>query len=113
LKNVIKIFFYNFIIKMSEYFALYCAYVRFIETFLFSGAIDGTHIRIDKPVDDPDSYINRKQYFSLHIQGTVNHQMKFMDVFIGYPGSVHDARVFKNSPIRYDLHELCRGELKK
>lgn len=62
------------------------------------GAIDGSHIRIDKPDEDPDSYINRKQYFSIHIQGTVDHRMKFLDVFIGYPGSVHDARVFKNSP---------------
>lgn len=51
------------------------------------GAIDGSHIRIDKPVEDPDSYINRKQYFSIHMQGTVNHDMEFMDIFIGYPGS--------------------------
>ncbi|XP_071652767.1 putative nuclease HARBI1 isoform X1 [Temnothorax longispinosus] len=71
------------------------------------GAIDGSQIRIDKPREDPDSYINRKQYFSLHIQGTVNHKMQFIDVFIGYPGSVHDARVFKNSSLRNDLHELC------
>ncbi|XP_032688009.1 protein ALP1-like [Odontomachus brunneus] len=71
------------------------------------GAIDGSHIRIDKPIEDPESYINRKQYFSLHLQGTVNHKMKFIDVFIGYPGSVHDARVFKNSSLRNDLHELC------
>ncbi|XP_012542720.3 LOW QUALITY PROTEIN: putative nuclease HARBI1 [Monomorium pharaonis] len=71
------------------------------------GAIDGSHIRIDKPIEDPESYVNRKQYFSLHIQGTVNHKMQFIDVFIGYPGSVHDARVFKNSPLRNNLRELC------
>ncbi|XP_019698986.1 putative nuclease HARBI1 isoform X2 [Harpegnathos saltator] len=74
------------------------------------GAIDGSHVRIDRPSEDPDSYINRKQYFSIHVQGTVNHAMKFMDVFIGFPGSVHDARVFKNSPIYDDLHELCGGK---
>lgn len=73
----------------------------------FSGAIDGSHIRINKPGEDPDSYINRKQYFSIHLQGTVDHRMRFLDVFIGYPGSVHDARVLKNSPLRNDLHELC------
>ncbi|XP_025155207.1 protein ALP1-like isoform X1 [Harpegnathos saltator] len=72
------------------------------------GAIDGSHIRIDKPTEDPNSYINRKQYFSLYIQGVANHNMKFLDVFVGYPGSVHDTRVFKNSPVRNDLHELCR-----
>lgn len=75
------------------------------------GAIDGSHIRIDKPVEDANSYINRKQYFSIHVQGTVNHNLKFIDIFVGYPGSVH-TRVFKNSSIYNDLHELCGGKLK-
>ncbi|EZA61930.1 hypothetical protein X777_04741, partial [Ooceraea biroi] len=52
-----------------------------------NGAIDGSHIRIDKPVLDADSYINRKQYFSIHLQGIVNQHLKFIDVFIGYPDS--------------------------
>lgn len=45
------------------------------------------------------------------MQGTVNQHLKFIDVFIGYPGSVHDARVLKNSTIFNDLYELCRGKL--
>ncbi|XP_011880849.1 PREDICTED: putative nuclease HARBI1, partial [Vollenhovia emeryi] len=69
--------------------------------------IEISSIRVDKPLEDPDSYINRKQYFSIQLQGIVNHNMKFIDVFIGYPGSVHDARVFRNSTIRNDLHEIC------
>lgn len=31
------------------------------------GLIDGTHVRIDKPADDPDSYLNRKHYFSIQV----------------------------------------------
>lgn len=31
------------------------------------GAIDGSHIRIDKPTQDPDSYYNRKKYFSIQV----------------------------------------------
>lgn len=31
------------------------------------GAIDWSHIRIDKPSSDPDSYYNRKKYFSIHV----------------------------------------------
>lgn len=27
------------------------------------GAIDGSHVRIDKPMEDPESYVNRKQFF--------------------------------------------------
>ncbi|XP_018360129.1 PREDICTED: uncharacterized protein LOC108759271 [Trachymyrmex cornetzi] len=49
------------------------------------GALDGSHIRIDKPVEDADSYINR---------------------------SVHDARVFKNLSLYNDLREICGGLFK-
>lgn len=31
------------------------------------GAIDGSHIKIDKPQNDPDSYINRKGYYSVQV----------------------------------------------
>lgn len=31
------------------------------------GAIDGTHIKIDKPEHDPDSYLNRKHFYSIHV----------------------------------------------
>ena len=34
------------------------------------GLIDGTHIRIQAPEDDPDAYINRKKFFSLNVQVT-------------------------------------------
>ncbi|XP_066596944.1 uncharacterized protein [Prorops nasuta] len=71
------------------------------------GAIDGSHIRIDRPADDPNAYMNRKQYFSLHIQGVVNHDTKFLDVFVGFPGSVHDSRVLKESTLFGSLEEIC------
>ncbi|KAG1928895.1 putative nuclease HARBI1 [Pimephales promelas] len=32
------------------------------------------------------------------LQAITDHQAKFLDIFVGYPGSVHDARVLKNSP---------------
>lgn len=31
------------------------------------GIIDGTHIRIDKPTEDPDSYLNRKHFSSIQV----------------------------------------------
>ncbi|XP_018045614.1 PREDICTED: uncharacterized protein LOC108685368 [Atta colombica] len=55
-------------------------------------AMDESYVRIDRPAEDLNSYINRKQYFSIHLQGTVNHRMKFLDIFVGYPESVHDTR---------------------
>ncbi|XP_018356002.1 PREDICTED: uncharacterized protein LOC108756586 [Trachymyrmex septentrionalis] len=54
-------------------------------------SIDDSHI--DKSSENSVVYINRKHYFSIHMQGTVNEKKKFLDVFVGYPGSVHNARV--------------------
>lgn len=31
------------------------------------GVIDGTHVKIDKPTNDPDSYLNRKHFFSIQV----------------------------------------------
>jgi len=45
------------------------------------------------------------------MQALVNEKKKFLDVFIGYPGSVHDARVFKESSLFQSLPELCSGKL--
>ena len=33
------------------------------------------------------------------MQGLVDHMGRFMDVYIGWPGKVHDARVFVNSEV--------------
>ncbi|KAM3849816.1 uncharacterized protein ACN63O_020435 [Diretmus argenteus] len=62
-------------------------------------AIDGTHIGIKAPSDTPTDYYNRKGFFSVLMQGVVDHRMMFWDVNIGYSGKVHDARVFVNSSL--------------
>ena len=64
-----------------------------------AGTIDGTHIPIIAPKDHPLDYWNRKQFHSIVMQALVDHQYRFMDVYIGWPGSTHDARVLANSDI--------------
>ncbi|KAL0153598.1 hypothetical protein M9458_051078 [Cirrhinus mrigala] len=63
------------------------------------GAIDGCHIRIKPPTNNSHCYYNRKQFHSIQLQAITDHRGKFLDVFVGYPGSVHDARVLRNSPV--------------
>lgn len=70
------------------------------------GAIDGCHIPIKAPVLDPVSYVNRKGFHSILLQGVCDHELLFTDVYCGWPGRVHDARVFRNSPIATDLQNL-------
>jgi len=63
------------------------------------GAIDCTHIRIYKPKEFGDEYINRKGFPSFNVQATCNSKEYFTSVSAEWPGSVHDSRIFKNSDI--------------
>jgi hypothetical protein len=63
------------------------------------GAIDGCHIEIKAPVRNPYDFYNRKQFYSVILQGTCDMSLKFLDIFVGMPGRVHDARVFRLSPL--------------
>ena len=65
----------------------------------YAGAVDGTHIAILSPEDYPADYYNRKGWYSILMQDMVNHLGHFMDIYIGWPGRVHDARVFANSTL--------------
>ena len=71
-----------------------------------AGAVDGIHIPILSPQECPADYYNRKGWHSILMQGVVDHQGRFVDVYISWPGRVHDARVFANS----DLYQ--RGQSK-
>ncbi|XP_062418244.1 uncharacterized protein LOC134129044 [Pungitius pungitius] len=61
------------------------------------GAIDGTHIRIKPPVLHRLDYLNYKGFYSINMQAICDAEGRFLDIFVGYPGSVHDTRVMKNS----------------
>ena len=63
------------------------------------GAIDGNHIPIIKPCHCPSHYYNRKGFYSIIVEGLVDHTGKFLDAYIGWPGKCHDARVFQNSSL--------------
>ncbi|XP_062588387.1 uncharacterized protein LOC134250044 [Saccostrea cucullata] len=70
------------------------------------GAIDGTYIPISGPSEYRDSYICRKGFAAMHLQAVCGPDLKFLDVFSAYPGSVHDTRVYRNSPLFQVLQDL-------
>ena len=63
------------------------------------GAIDGCHIPISAPSHLHTDYYNRKGWYSMLVQGVVDADYHFLDVCVGWPGSVHDARVFAKSTL--------------
>ena len=63
------------------------------------GAIDGCHIRIKAPLKDAEDYISTKDYHSIVLHGLLDNNYIFCNVFVGWPGKSHDARIFKNSPL--------------
>lgn len=64
------------------------------------GVVDCTHIGIEKPKVHGDEYVNRKGKTTLNIQATCDAREIFTSVDVSWPGSVHDARIWKNSLVR-------------
>lgn len=64
-----------------------------------AGSIDGSHIPISPPAMNHTDYYNRKGWYSMLVQAVVDHEFLFRNLCVGWPGSVHDARVLANSSI--------------
>ena len=63
-------------------------------------AIDGTHIEIYSPTGDSKiDYFNGKQRYSISTQAVVGGNLKFLDIATGYPSSIHDARILRDSAL--------------
>uniref|UniRef100_A0A8C3HMN3 DDE Tnp4 domain-containing protein n=1 Tax=Chrysemys picta bellii TaxID=8478 RepID=A0A8C3HMN3_CHRPI len=69
------------------------------------GVIDGTHIPILAPDHQGSQYINCKGYFSMVLQALMDHKGRFTNINVGWPGRVHDARVFRNTNLFKQLQQ--------
>lgn len=67
------------------------------------GCLDGCHIPIRAPINNPVDFYNRKKFHSVILQAVCNKNLQFINVFIGTPGRVHDARVFRMSPLHDEI----------
>ena len=76
-----------------------------------AGSVDGTHILITPPLMNHTDYYNRKGWYSVVTQAVVDHNGIFRDVYVGWPGSMHDAQVFTNSSLyrKANNGELLQG----
>jgi hypothetical protein len=67
------------------------------------GCVDGTHIQIPQPDVDAASFYCRKGYHSVILQAGCTSKLYFTDIYVGWPGSVNDARVWRNCPLYQKL----------
>ncbi|KAE8742696.1 hypothetical protein FOCC_FOCC011729 [Frankliniella occidentalis] len=68
------------------------------------GAIDGSHIFIEKPPEYGVVYWCRKERYSIVLQAVVDFDKLFTNVHCGDPGSYHDTRVLRRSEL-YNIAE--------
>lgn len=74
-------------------------------------AVDGCHIRAQRPLIRGGDYINRKAFYSILFQGIVDERGCFTDIFVGPAGRVHDAIMLRASTFynewQYKMGEYC------
>ncbi|GBG84937.1 hypothetical protein CBR_g39400 [Chara braunii] len=76
------------------------------------GCIDCTHIYVDKPANaNGEDYCDRKRRFCVQAQVVVDMNLRVLDVFVGYPGSVHDMGMLHLSSLweRVESGQLFTG----
>lgn len=75
------------------------------------GALDGTYIPLRTPVKKIKStYVNRHDITALTMQGICDSRKRFLDVFTGVSGKIHDSRVFSLSHISNNIAEICDND---
>ena len=75
------------------------------------GAINGTHVKIKTPKESGPDYFSRLQQHDVVVQAVADGEKLFLDVAAGFPGSMHDSRVLRNSSLyrRITNNELLLG----
>lgn len=76
------------------------------------GCVDGTYVQIRTPAHKiKNTYVNRHDCTSLVLQGICDSNKRFIDVFTGPPGKIHDSRVLSMSFIHNKLRNICENGL--
>ncbi|XP_056441367.1 putative nuclease HARBI1 [Gadus chalcogrammus] len=67
------------------------------------GVIDCTHVHIQAPREREWEYVNRKGRHSINVQLVGNADLIITNCVVKWPGSVHDARILRQSALYREL----------
>eukprot|EP01018_Ginkgo_biloba_P018549 Gb_27284 [translate_table: standard] len=71
------------------------------------GAIDATHIQMDLPYNESSvDWYDREHNYSMLVQDIFYSNMWFIDICIGWLGSLNDTHLLRNS----SFYRLCEGD---
>ncbi|XP_057667254.1 putative nuclease HARBI1 [Diorhabda carinulata] len=70
--------------------------------------VDGTLVNIDAPTENETAYVDRHVYHSLNCMMVCGPNFQVYVVNANWPGSVHDARVLRNSATARDFGQGFR-----
>ena len=69
----------------------FCAFIRRSFPNIL-GALDGCHLEVEVGKTDRPFYLNHKDYHSINLMAICTYNLAFLDIFVGWPGRVHDSR---------------------
>ncbi|CAM6098324.1 unnamed protein product [Calypogeia fissa] len=68
------------------------------------GAIDATHFQLELPLGtNSTDYRDYKNGQSISMQAICDSRLRFLDVFVGWPGSIQDSRLLRTSTFFDDV----------
>ncbi|CAG4966662.1 unnamed protein product [Parnassius apollo] len=70
------------------------------------GYIDGTHIKLKKPTQHEELYVNRKGEHTLNAQMVCDSSLKILNVCARYPGATHDSFIWRFSALQKVMMNL-------
>ena len=66
---------------------------------MMSWSKPGTHIKIKTPTPSRPDYFSRLQQHDIVVQAVADREKRSLDVAAGFPGSMPDSRVLRNSSL--------------
>ncbi|KAM4033511.1 uncharacterized protein ACNLHF_020418 [Anomaloglossus baeobatrachus] len=73
----------------------------------FIGAVDGKHVRVQKPPRSGSLFFNYKKYFSVVLMAVADAHYKFVAIDVGAYGSTGDSWVLQSSQIGLKILQDC------
>ncbi|KAM4011782.1 uncharacterized protein ACNLHF_005708 [Anomaloglossus baeobatrachus] len=71
------------------------------------GAVDGKHVRVQKPPRSGSNFFNYKKYFSVVLMAVADAYCNFVAIDVGAYGSTGDSRVLRTSQIGLQILQDC------